>query len=746
MSTTGFDSAHIDRTEDHLNRWPFAKEIYQIATTACPKEWSVRIGIYGEWGTGKTCVLNFIEQMASADNHIIVSFNPWEYTNASQMWISFVKLVGSKLKPTLEQPTLKNIKAKSKKITGSLINNKLTKALQEVAEKSENDAACALSGVFDQLKSFFSFTPDELKELSVAMGEKRVIVMVDDLDRASSKVVPELFYGLKQILDIQGFSFICAFDPVVVGQILGEAHKGFGSGLKFLEKIIDYPRWLPQPTEDHFRKLAYANIDKYCNFVHKPSLDEILSLLPQNPRAIKQYIRLLSLLKIQITRHTDDELNWPVILLANVLKISFPQIAQELIFDDAFWKSIEVNHLYEISHPEKSDSAMSLIEQRVAKAIEKLPVEPDKAENQKLKFLVEKLAECSQLVLDQDGGFKYYMQIAEAPASVTTKEFNMFLAEWCKNQDLEALQSWIINHVKEYNFRESDVYSSLLTRSLNLRSIYLNRIASAPTAKEMDTLFDNTETIHVLLKQLILDLGGISTDSKRLNEDNLKYIFNSLVQFSEWKSTKTYQSLREQERSLLLDIVNKWDGDVTSILKALQPLSLGDSAFSSNEIKQFFTKLKSLILPRFVDQILCEFHKQGFIDRVMPLNSSHSEMRSLFFDLDGYFWRKSNRNAVFSMLKCAKGEINVQVNAYYLLHHYRGCYHQNPNGKIGKQIEILLSTQSICKALWKAATATPLNNRFVGEMKNFPQIAADLGVKLPIPRWWKISLRSLDIK
>ena len=48
----GYDSAVSSHDEDLLNRWPIAQEVYGIATTG-PKDWSVRIGIYGEWGQEK---------------------------------------------------------------------------------------------------------------------------------------------------------------------------------------------------------------------------------------------------------------------------------------------------------------------------------------------------------------------------------------------------------------------------------------------------------------------------------------------------------------------------------------------------------------------------------------------------------------------------------------------------------------------------------------------------------------------
>src|SRR5439155_16984868 len=109
------------------------------------------------------------------------------------------------------------------------------------------------------VKKHFTFSQDDLKSLQALLGEKRVIVLIDDLDRTARELVPEILFALKELMDIPGFSFICAFDPVVVGEVLGDYHPGFGDGLKFLDKIIDYPRWLPPPSVEGLVKLALAD-------------------------------------------------------------------------------------------------------------------------------------------------------------------------------------------------------------------------------------------------------------------------------------------------------------------------------------------------------------------------------------------------------------------------------------------------------------------------------------------------------
>jgi hypothetical protein len=116
----GFDAAVSRQEDDHLNRWPFALEVYRAATTG-PREWSVRVGVYGEWGTGKTSVLRFAESIAKADGHIVVHFNPWEYADRDAMWRAFILAVYRELGATLGKVTGANkVRAKGwvEKISG----------------------------------------------------------------------------------------------------------------------------------------------------------------------------------------------------------------------------------------------------------------------------------------------------------------------------------------------------------------------------------------------------------------------------------------------------------------------------------------------------------------------------------------------------------------------------------------------------------------------------------------------------
>src|SRR5262249_18513938 len=84
----GFDAAQVRREQDDLNRWRFASEIVDVIS-ATPPEWSVRIGIFGKWGEGKTTVLRFAEQMLKDRQNIVFDFSPWAIQDWHNLWDSF---------------------------------------------------------------------------------------------------------------------------------------------------------------------------------------------------------------------------------------------------------------------------------------------------------------------------------------------------------------------------------------------------------------------------------------------------------------------------------------------------------------------------------------------------------------------------------------------------------------------------------------------------------------------------------
>ena len=91
-------------TEDRLNRGAFAKSLAKtILNYSFPS--SFAIGLYGEWGSGKTSLLNMVfETIADVDeNAVILRFNPWLCADPRQLITQFFKQMAAAIK--LKKPT-----------------------------------------------------------------------------------------------------------------------------------------------------------------------------------------------------------------------------------------------------------------------------------------------------------------------------------------------------------------------------------------------------------------------------------------------------------------------------------------------------------------------------------------------------------------------------------------------------------------------------------------------------------------
>lgn len=85
--------------EDKLNRGAFAKSLAKtISQYSFPS--SFTIGLYGEWGSGKTSLVNMVlEAVEDIDNSaIMLRFNPWLCTDPKQLITQFFKQMATAIK------------------------------------------------------------------------------------------------------------------------------------------------------------------------------------------------------------------------------------------------------------------------------------------------------------------------------------------------------------------------------------------------------------------------------------------------------------------------------------------------------------------------------------------------------------------------------------------------------------------------------------------------------------------------
>ena len=733
----GFDAAVVRRDDDHLNRWPFAREIYGIATTG-PSDWSVRVGIYGEWGTGKTSVLEFITAMAKHDDQIVIRFNPWQHSSKDALWRAFVLAIFS-------HPTLAKISGRTKARAKGWFSGVLRRAdVVESGTSLLNDKVGKGVAVgLELVKSFFAFSEKDLKSLRETLVDKRVIVLIDDLDRTSPELVPEILFALKELMNIPGFSFICAFDPVVVGQVLGDFHPGFGDGFKFLEKIIDYPRWLPPAPPGGLAKLAIADAKQYCDYVPEADLCDAIKLLPQNPRAVRQFIRLLKLLGPQIKRHDHDELRWPAILAANVIKVNYPRLAPALLNDIDFWRGIESVAIMDRDEeqPKLSEAVKKQVEAVDASQNAKLDTD------EKAQIVRAMMPLCSNISLWFGGGAEvqvYQMNIAESPHAVTGKEFKDFCAAWGREPSAKNVKSWIASHAEKVERQQIEVYRELLSSTLDHYLKTLRQPDTVQLAEERAPILKQVQALISTLESLVLELGQIDKPDKLIGPDEIETLFESFAANLRSYSAKTDDFCARNEM-LLNQIIERWQGDVSPLVNAILPYgNWASRRYDGVNAQALHQRLSIKILPRLAIQVLDGLSEPGYVQRVWTHDKETFQIRCLLLAHEGPLW-KGTRKELLERIKDAANNQVIQENVYDLLQWFEHVFNERAGTGDAESLNKLFKDKELLDALWAAATAKTLSPYATIRLNNFVLSLKKIGISVIIPTWWEDAIKQIAL-
>lgn len=737
VTPAGFDAAVKRREDDHLNRWPLAQEVYGIATTG-PPDWSVRIGIYGEWGTGKTSVLQFVAEMARADKHVVIPFNPWEHSTKEALWRAFVLAVYS-------QPAFANAKgarfAQLKDWAGKL--EKAAKTVSTGVSVFHDKGGKAVGAGLELVKKFFSFSEKDLKALRASLGTKRIIVLIDDLDRTAPELVPEILFALKELMDLPGFSFLCAFDPVVVGEVLGRYHPGFGDGLKFLEKIIDYPRWLPPAPTAGLVNLALADAAKYCPYVPESALREVVPLLPANPRAVRQFTRLLALLAPQINRHYADELRWPVILAANALKIRYPLLGHDLLTDDAFLGKLQEKSFGAEFRDEEKPDKKDILSDHVKRTAAALNVPLSETQQKEIVGMLDRIFSPANVLLwAGEPKISYQLNIAEAPHAVTGKEYDLFLRHWESARTRQAAETWIDDHARQVNRPPSDVLREVFQATVQRYAETLRSGDTVLTQPERTPIVASAKSLVTLLECLTFDLGRLNEPDKPLGADELDLLFQTFASILA-SISPVHAQFQPRNEQLLLKLVQSWGPDLSPLLNLLQVYGhFPGRHFDREGTQAIHKKLCAAFLPNLAAYIIKGLREPGFATSLFAQERDTYSIRGTLFDLQSPLWT-TQRDAMLTALKEAQSNRTVQENAYELIHLFDFKLHDESTAAETQAIKTLLADQEVLNAIWAAATAAPLNLPATGRLRRFVAAMKASEHPVPLPAWWDENIKAI---
>jgi hypothetical protein len=321
MTDTYVGDAPIkDSKGDIFRRWPFAQRVAQtIAGRLDPG--SLVIGIYGAWGEGKTTVLNFIdEELRKHGDIVCFRFNPWRFPEEAALLTNFFR--------DLIEALGKSLSTKKEKL-GALISKYGT-------------APAAILGRGEAAKSLGQFLSSvELEELrdrveAILKDEgKRVVVLMDDIDRLDKVEIQAVFRLIKLSVDFDYTAYVLAFDDEMVASALQERYgaKDSNAGRNFLEKIVQVPLRLPSVSPSALRGFCFQSVDQALNQASvQLSEDDIRAFVRQfvngleirlkTPRMAKRYGNILAF-ALPIMK---GEVNTVDFMVVEGIRIFYPEL------------------------------------------------------------------------------------------------------------------------------------------------------------------------------------------------------------------------------------------------------------------------------------------------------------------------------------------------------------------------------------------------------------------------------------
>jgi len=293
--------------EDILSRKNFSIKLSDSISKWDGKE-SLVIGLYGEWGSGKSSVINltkyYLESLEVENRPTLIEFNPWLFSDLENLSKVFFYEIAKELEFKDEVDNDKKIAQKLRNLanildlvpdTGSFSNykSKLLAVIGLVGITSSQILASLdiskelinnlllyggislviIDVVKNYLKKILKYFEEKStekdksalvlkKELRNKLLErnKKLLIVIDDIDRLTTEEIRNIFKLIKANADFPNTIYLLAFDRKVIIKNL-EKQPGI-VGKEYLEKIVQVNFDIPHVNLQRLSKYLFQELDR----------------------------------------------------------------------------------------------------------------------------------------------------------------------------------------------------------------------------------------------------------------------------------------------------------------------------------------------------------------------------------------------------------------------------------------------------------------------------------------------------
>jgi hypothetical protein len=340
-SLSVLSDAPSDLDDDRLEFRRYVVALTQVIMSEATQT-PFTIGVFGAWGSGKSSLLEMIDQ-SLADNHadkvVRVRFNPWIHRREPNMLLPLLLT----LQGALAEDRKQRFTAVTHRIGGLLVKLSAGVLLGRlsgggVTLEGINQLAQEYAAQRSQVDSQTRNLRATLQEQADAIRDNgaRLVFFIDDLDRCQPAEIIDLLESVKLFLDLRNVFIIIAIAKDIVEEGIAFKYRDFGfSGEKvltiadeYLDKMIQLPLYLP-PIDTTAVGEFMAGFE--LSAAVRAQLDLLEKIVSPNPRRIKRVLNTCAV-TLAITQQSAGlrDLRQDLIARLTVLRIQSADLYAEI--------------------------------------------------------------------------------------------------------------------------------------------------------------------------------------------------------------------------------------------------------------------------------------------------------------------------------------------------------------------------------------------------------------------------------
>lgn len=233
------------------------------------------IGVVGEWGIGKSTLINSTITEINKNNYIIIDdFDPWAIKSQDALILAMYNTIMGNLGENIGY-------FKRKKVQNALIN--ITTNIPYVGKGIGNYFENRIDD-YTEYKEIKADLEEKLEKF-----DKRLIFIIDNLDRMNSNNVLFLLTLIETLFKLPKITYILAYDK----NRLNDIFKDNRLNLKYLEKIINKEIFMPILDRDTLEDCIENLINIYNYNLQNP---KVVKLICKRFTNIRQFIHFCNYL------------------------------------------------------------------------------------------------------------------------------------------------------------------------------------------------------------------------------------------------------------------------------------------------------------------------------------------------------------------------------------------------------------------------------------------------------------------